>query len=197
MNSARRRLSLTLTLVLLVAPLISGTPPGWTLEVRARRPVAPPPHYLAVRSFLEARRSWFADREIKRLTRTILDESMRAQIEPRLILGLIHVESSGNPRAVSKVGAMGLMQLRPQTAAAMARELAIPWEGSESLFDPDLNVRLGVHYLTRLIDRFGDLDTALAAYNWGPTRIARAIRKGRTVPVRYTESVYRASTALI
>ncbi len=197
MNSVRRRLSLSLTLVLLVAPLISGTSPGSTLEVRARRPVTPPPHYLEVRSFLESRRAWFVDGEIKRLTRTILDESLRAQIEPRLILGLIHVESSGNPRAVSRVGALGLMQLRPKTAAAMAQELAIPWEGSESLFDPDLNVRLGVYYLTQLIDRFGDLDTALAAYNWGPTRIARAIRKGRTVPVRYTESVRRAYTALI
>ena len=103
----------------------------------------------------------------------------------------------GNPMAVSSVGALGLMQLRPATAEAMAGERAIPWEGPESLFDPNLNVILGVHYLERMIDRFGDVDTALAAYNWGPTRIARAIRSGRSVPAGYTKSVYRAYSALI
>ena len=77
----------------------------------------------------------------------------------------------------------------------MARELEIQWDGPESLFDPNLNVRLGVRYLTRLIDRFGDIDVALAAYNFGPTRIARAIRRGRPVPVRYSDKVHRAYLA--
>ena len=79
----------------------------------------------------------------------------------------------------------------------MARELSIAWDGPESLFDPNLNVRLGVRYLTRMIDRFGDVDTALAAYNFGPTRIARAIRRGRPVPVRYAASVHRAYTETV
>ncbi len=187
---------LALGLISLVTPVTLGTPPPPVPEARVSVP-PPPPHYLEVVSFLESRRTRLPDSEMERLTHTILDESKRSGIEPRLILALIHVESSGNPRAVSKVGARGLMQLRPETAAAMARELEIPWEGPESLFEPNLNVVLGVRYLTRLIDRFEDVDTALAAYNWGPTRIARAIRNGRSVPVRYTESVHRVYTALI
>lgn len=148
-----------------------------------------------MRAFLESRRVRLPDQEIGALTRTILVESHRAGIAPQLILGLIQVESSGNPRATSRVGALGLMQLRPNTAAAMAQELGLPWDGPESLFDPNLNVRLGVFYLSRLVERFGDLDVALAAYNFGPTRIARAIRKGRPVPVGYATSVLRACAA--
>lgn len=186
----------TLTLVLLLPLIISA---GNSPTVSARRALIqiPPPNYVEVRDFLASRRIRLADAEIKVLTRTILDEARRAKIEPRLILALIHVESSGNPRAVSKVGALGLMQLRPDTAEAMARELSIAWDGPESLFDPNLNVRLGVRYLTRMIDRFGDVDTALAAYNFGPTRIARAIRRGRPVPVRYAASVHRAYTETV
>lgn len=185
----------TLMLVLLIPLLVSaGSPPPVVLEAREFVPI-PPPHYVEVRDFLASRRTRLPDSEIKVLTRTILDEARRSGIEPRLILGLIHVESSGNSRAVSRVGALGLMQLRPDTASAMARELEIQWDGPESLFDPNLNVRLGVRYLTRLIDRFGDIDVALAAYNFGPTRIARAIRRGRPVPVRYSDKVHRAYLA--
>lgn len=195
MNTDTRRLALFL--VLLVTPLIFTLHPRSMSGSQVVRAVTPAPDYVAVMSFLESRHVRLVDTEIDQLAHTILSEARRARIEPRLILGLIQVESSGNPRAVSKVGAMGLMQLRPKTAAAMARESAIPWEGPESLFEPNLNVLLGVRYLTVLIDRFGDIDIALAAYNWGPTRIARVIRNGRSVPVRYTESVHRAHTALI
>ena len=158
--------------------------------------MTPPPHYGYVRNFLDSRMH-LEESELDALTLTILTEARRADLEPELIVGLIHVESSGNPRAVSKVGAIGLMQLLPSTAAAMARELDLAWEGAESLYDPSLNVRLGIRYLGKLVNRFDDLDTALAAYNWGPTHIARVIRKGNSLPVRYTESVHRASTALI
>ena len=105
------------------------------------------------------------------------------------MLALIAVESSGNPAAVSHVDARGLMQLRPATAQAEAERLGLLWKGSGSLFDPVLNVRLGISYLSRLVERFGDLETALVAYNWGPTRIARSVRKGRSLPVRYRHRV--------
>jgi soluble lytic murein transglycosylase len=194
MRIERTQLTPALSLILLLPILVSA---GNTHTVSPKRVFVqvPPPHYVEVSEFLASRRIRLEPAEIKVLTRTILDESRRAKIEPRLILGLIHVESSGNPRAVSKVGALGLMQLRPDTAVAMAEELGIEWDGPESLFDPNLNVRLGVRYLARMIDRFGDLDVALAAYNFGPTRIARVIRTGRPVPVRYATDVHRAYLA--
>ncbi|MDP6978334.1 MAG: lytic transglycosylase domain-containing protein [Myxococcota bacterium] len=168
----------------------------------ARAPHAPleriaPAHWDEVATFFETRLTRYSDDDVKRLTRIVLDESDRYAIHPTLIIGLIQVESSGNPRALSRVGAMGLMQLKPETAAAAARERGFEFASEASLYEPALNIRLGVHYLSKLINRFGDVDTALAAYNFGPTRIARAIRRGKSVPVRYARSVHRAYATMI
>jgi soluble lytic murein transglycosylase len=69
--------------------------------------------------------------------------------------------------------------------------LGIPWNGADTLFDPIINVRLGTAYLSHLTKRYGNVDTALAAYNWGPGRIDRRLRRGATVPSRYIEQVMR------
>ncbi|MDZ7373227.1 MAG: transglycosylase SLT domain-containing protein [candidate division KSB1 bacterium] len=86
-------------------------------------------------------------------------------VDPHLVQAVIDVESGGDPRAVSKKGAVGLMQLMPDTA----REVGVrnPW-------DPVENVRGGVRYLRQLLDTFGnDLALALAAYNAGPGAVRR------------------------
>lgn len=85
-------------------------------------------------------------------------------LEPSLVHAVIAAESSYDPRAVSKRGALGLMQLMPETAQEL---------GVEDPFDPEANVGGGTLYLRRLLDRFGDLRLALAAYNAGPTAVAR------------------------
>jgi len=90
-------------------------------------------------------------------------------VDPRLILAVIVVESAGRPRAVSASDARGLMQLKPKTARAL---------GVKDLFHPYENIWGGTKYLKKLQKRFGNLDTALAAYNLGPTKVARLLKKG-------------------
>jgi soluble lytic murein transglycosylase-like protein len=77
---------------------------------------------------------------------------------------VIDVESGGNPRALSPKGATGLMQLMPDTGAR---------QGASNLFDPRENVTAGARYLHQLMQQFGDLQLALAAYNAGEGAVQR------------------------
>jgi membrane-bound lytic murein transglycosylase MltF len=104
----------------------------------------------------------------------LLDACEEARLDPLLVLAVIQVESSFDPCAVSKVGAKGLMQVMP-------RRLFSPDDFADYAFqhhrfyEPVWNVRTGVAYLASLRDRFGDLETALAAYNAGPTRVSASL----------------------
>ena len=87
------------------------------------------------------------------------------RLEEALVRAVIKVESDYNPAAVSSKGALGMMQLIPQTAKFL--QVSDP-------MDPEQNIRGGSHYLRLMLDQFqGDLDLALAAYNAGPTAVRR------------------------
>lgn len=95
----------------------------------------------------------------------IVEHSRRRQLDPDLVRAVVLVESGYQPWVESHKGAMGLMQLMPETA----RDLAVrdPW-------DPGENIRGGTDYLRHLIDRFGGrLELALAGYNAGPMAVER------------------------
>lgn len=85
-------------------------------------------------------------------------------VDPTLLEALVSVESNFNAQAVSAVGAKGLTQLMPATAKAL---------GVQDAFDPEQNLRGGAKYLRQLMNKFGDLPTALAAYNAGPGNVAK------------------------
>lgn len=94
----------------------------------------------------------------------------RHQVDEALVKAIIMAESGYNPKAISKMGARGLMQLMPKTAKAL---------GVEDSFNPEDNVDAGVAYFKRLLNRFdGDITLALAAYNAG----SRKVLKYRGVP---------------
>jgi soluble lytic murein transglycosylase-like protein len=103
--------------------------------------------------------------------RVITGAAKAATIQAALVRAVIVVESGFNPRAVSKKGAIGLMQLQPATAKRY---------GVKNIYDPEQNVRAGAHYLSDLLTRFDrNLELALAAYNAGEEAVERY---GRHVP---------------
>ena len=93
----------------------------------------------------------------------ILKAALRHEMDPALVKAIIMAESGYNPRAISRKGAKGLMQLMPSTAKSL---------GVENIFDPEHNINGGVRYLKRIVNRFsGDLKLALAAYNAGTRKV--------------------------
>ena len=97
------------------------------------------------------------------------------RVQPALVKAVIAAESSFDPGAVSRKGAQGLMQLMPQTAKDLG--IADPLE-------PTDNVRGGTRYLRNMLDRYGDLSRAIAAYNAGPSAVDRY---GGIPPYRETQ----------
>lgn len=99
-------------------------------------------------------------------------------VDPYLVAAVIKVESNFSPEAVSPKGAMGLMQIMPDTARWAAEQMGIENLKEEKLFDPDINIRIGVWYLAGLIKEFEDIDLALAAYNGGRGNVREWIKSG-------------------
>ena len=88
-------------------------------------------------------------------------------IDQAMIYSIIRAESTFDPKAVSSAGAIGLMQLMPATAAMLACDLELDGFTTEMLYDPEINIRLGISYYDRLLKKFQNHNTALAAYNAG------------------------------
>ncbi|GEM_PF-251535 len=118
-----------------------------------------------------------ADDEIMgRFGELITRTSAKYQLDPQLLSAVIEAESGGDPQAVSPAGAKGLMQLIDSTAAEM---------GVKDSLNPEENVEGGARYLRILLDTFGDLKKALAAYNAGPATVKKY---GGIPPYRETKN---------
>ena len=124
------------------------------------------------------------------LSKQIIHESKKYGYDPFFLTAVIITESSFNNWARSNKGALGLMQIRPATGKELASEVHVQWEGKPTLFDPKTNITLGAYYLNKLVLRFGDLSLALEAYNHGPSRLKRYLKKGYR-PKRYSQKVFR------
>ncbi len=114
-----------------------------------------------------------------------------SHVDSFLVAGIIREESLYNPKALSPVGAMGLMQLMPETANRIARRLGLARVGRKDLLQGDVNVRLGVAYVGQLLrDYQGNLIRAVAAYNAGPAAVKRWIAKfGKRDPDEFVELI--------
>jgi hypothetical protein len=113
------------------------------------------------------------------LDRLITRIASETGLDPKLLHALVIIESAYDSRAISPVGAQGLTQLMPGTAAEL---------GVRDAFDSEENLRAGARYLAIQIGRFSDIRLALAAYNSGPNRVARL---GRVPDINETQNYVR------
>jgi len=118
-----------------------------------------------------------------------------AAIEPALVLAVMREESRYQPDAVSVTGALGLLQIMPDTGSRLAREIGMADFAPALLLDPRTSLRLGSHYLARLAQRFdGALAPAVASYNAGPEPVAEWLAAGPRDEDEWVESIPYAET---
>jgi len=134
---------------------------------------------------LERQPTGLANVTEEELAEVIYEEATRYNHDPKFILALIFTESEFYNWAVSEKGAKGLMQIMPYVAESLARDLGIEWSGDRTLFNPYLNIRIGIYYLSQLIFDFKDVGVALTAYNYGPTYVKTLIEKKERIPGDY------------
>lgn len=108
---------------------------------------------------------------------TINEESSIYGINPVLILSVIREESRFDPEAYSQAGAIGIMQIMPETARRLGKGLEIKIRNTEHIYDVRVNIKLGLYYLSCLLKEFGSLPPALAAYNAGEHRVREWLKR--------------------
>ena len=121
----------------------------------------------------------------------VSEASLRFGIPERWINAVMRVESAGDPSATSRAGAMGLMQVMPETYAMMRARLHL----GANPFDPHDNIIAGAAYLSEMHDRYGTAGF-LAAYNAGPARWADHLTGGRPLPSQTTGYIVRLGRML-
>ena len=134
-----------------------------------------------IQAILERQQTGLANVTKEELAEVIYEESIRYNHDPKFILALIAIESSFQNWSVSERGAKGLMQIMPYVAQSLAQEIGIEWVGEEILFNPFVNIRLGIYYLSRMTNDFNNLGLALEAYNYGHTYIRDRIEKNKQI----------------
>jgi hypothetical protein len=150
-----------------------------------------------IHQILSAFHSGLSVEEVERLSQLIYQESIRYGYDPELIVSVILTESSFYNWSYSRKGAIGLMQINAITGQELAEINQTPFRSARALYDPDLNVRLGIQYLALLHQRFGDLRLALAAYNSGPTRVAGLMDRGERLSPGYSQKILRRYKQLL
>jgi soluble lytic murein transglycosylase len=109
-------------------------------------------------------------------------------LDPALLAAVIYQESKFKPSARSSSGAIGLMQLLPDTAKGIALHTGGSRFRVDDLYDPEINIRYGAWYLRHLLDKYGDERTALAAYNAGQNTVDGWRRNGSGIQFAETRA---------
>ncbi len=132
------------------------------------------------------------------LTDRVYNNSKTFGYDPFLVLAVIHVESMFNVRALGQYrdgrhsGAFGLMQLKIGTAKEVGAKLGIEIKSKEDLFVPEINIALGLAYLTKQISKFKSLKLGISAYNQGPGTILDNIKYKTPLSIRYYNKVLKS-----
>ena len=139
--------------------------------------------------FIKGRNVRLGDETLTRMANTVYEESQLYELDYRLVLAVIKVESNFRHDAVSNRGARGLMQIKPSLAKFIAKDAGVSYNGHGSLSEPENNIKLGVYHLSRLMEDFKDMAIALHAYNAGPGKVKGKLFKDKEPKNKFAKHV--------
>jgi soluble lytic murein transglycosylase len=141
--------------------------------------------------YLKEKRANASEEKLKTIANSVYEESQKYDIDYRLILAVMKVESNFKNEAISRKGARGLLQVKPALARYIGKEAGVEVEGTKSLHEPEKNIKIGVNYLSKLIDMFENLSSALHAYNAGPAKVKKTSATDGATTTSFTKKVMR------
>jgi len=150
--------------------------------------------------FLKERKPGIPEDRIKIIANSVYEESRKYDLDYRLVLAIMKVESNFKNEAVSRRGARGLMQIKPSSAKIIARESGVEVKGAKCLHEPEKNIKIGVSYLSKLHAMFENMVSALHAYNAGPGKVKKPATQETAKTTSFTRKVmseYRQITEVL
>jgi soluble lytic murein transglycosylase len=122
-------------------------------------------------AYLKGRNVDMREDKLKKVVHSVYNESRQCDLDYRLALAVIQVESNFQQDVVSDKGARGLFQIKPSLAKYIAKDAGVKYNGDQCLHEPEKNIKLGIYHLSKLVDGFKNLPSALHAYNVGESRL--------------------------
>ena len=147
------------------------------------------------KALVEAGNGHFSKKQLGKLQESLWTQSRTYGFDPLLVVAVMQVESKSTPwarghfQSGEESGALGLMQLKLETAQIMGRALGLDIQTESDLMKPEVNMVLGTYYLLRLIVRYGDVGKGLMAYNIGPYALDARLRNGTRLPESYARRI--------
>ncbi len=163
----KRILTYSLTFTLLSATWFGTLPKGRAAETDPAKDVI----IGKTVQYLKERRINASDDKLRAIANSVYEESKRHDFDYRLVLAVMKVESNFQNDAISRRGARGLLQIQPALAKHIAKDAGVLVKGTSCLHEPEKNIKIGVNYLSKLMDMFENINTALHAYNVGPAKV--------------------------
>ncbi len=139
--------------------------------------------------FLKSKKVKVTEERLRTIANTVYEEALEYDGDYRLILAVIKVESNFRNEAVSKMGARGLLQIKPSLARHISKDTGIAVKETKTLHEPEKNIKIGVNYISALIEKFENLNTALHAYNVGSDRIKHKVSRDYSPNTPFTRKV--------
>ena len=140
-------------------------------------------------SYLEEQMPNMPGDKLRDIASYVYTESKERNLDYRLVLAVMKVESNFKQDAVSSKGARGLLQIKPSLGRGIAETLGVTWSGDRILHEPEKNIKFGVYHLSQLIENFETLQWALYAYNSGSTKARELSAKHKQPGSRFAKAV--------